>query len=48
MPHFKDRKLARGRDEEVPARALFAVHNVVFAVAAVVIAAALIVYFAIL
>jgi hypothetical protein len=48
MAFFRDRKMARGRTDDAPARALFAVHNVVFAVAAIVIAAALIVYFAVL
>ena len=45
MPWFRDRKLTRGRDDEAPARALFAVHNVVIGFAAIVIAAALLVYF---
>jgi len=38
------RKLARGRDEGTPARALGGVFVVVFSVVAVVVAAALLVY----
>lgn len=38
------RKLARGRDEETPARALGGVFTVVFAVAGAVVAVALLIY----